>query len=74
MVYCLWYVAYGLVIELLLTGSLAFIMFSLGLSLKPQDFGVAFHQPKALIAGAMAQIFDASSDCFCLAKDLWFAR
>ena len=31
-------------------------MFSLGLSLKPQDFGVAFHQPKALIAGAMAQL------------------
>ena len=51
-----WYGAYGLVIELLLTGSLAFIMFSLGLSLKPQDFGVAFHQPKALIAGAMAQL------------------
>ena len=51
-----WYGAYGLVIELLLTGSLAFIMFSLGLSLKPQDFGVAFHQPKALIAGAIAQL------------------
>ena len=31
-------------------------MFSLGLSLKPQDFGVAFHQPKALIAGAIAQL------------------
>ena len=43
-------------IELLLTGSLAFIMFSLGLSLKPQDFGVALHQPKALIAGAIAQL------------------
>ena len=43
-------------IELFLTGSLAFIMFSLGLSLKPQDFGVAFHQPKALIAGAISQL------------------
>ena len=31
-------------------------MFSLGLSLKPQDFGVAFHQPKALIAGAISQL------------------
>ena len=31
-------------------------MFSLGLSLKPQDFGVALHQPKALIAGAIAQL------------------
>jgi bile acid:Na+ symporter, BASS family len=30
------------VIELLLTGSLAFIMFSLGLSLTPLDFGFAF--------------------------------
>lgn len=43
-------------IELLLTGSLAFIMFSLGLSLTPQDFGFAFQQPKALIAGALAQL------------------
>ncbi len=43
-------------IELLLTGSLAFIMFSLGLSLTPQDFGFAFQQPKALITGALAQL------------------
>ena len=50
-----YYVASRILIELLLTGSLAFIMFSLGLSLKPQDFEVAFHQPKALIAGAIAQ-------------------
>lgn len=32
-------------------------MFSLGLSLQPHDFGVAFQQPKALIAGAIAQLF-----------------
>ncbi len=51
-----YYVASRILIELLLTGSLAFIMFSLGLSLKPQDFEVAFHQPKALIAGAIAQL------------------
>ncbi len=43
-------------IEAVLAGSLAFIMFSLGLSLKPQDFWVAFQQPKTLIAGALVQI------------------
>ena len=31
-------------------------MFSLGLSLKPQDFWVAFQQPKTLIAGALVQL------------------
>lgn len=43
-------------IEAVLAGSLAFIMFSLGLSLKPQDFWVAFQQPKTLIAGALVQL------------------
>ena len=63
-----WHNACGLVIELLLTGSLAFIMFSLGLSLKPQDFGVPFHQPKVLIAGAISQILMLPIIAFVLLK------
>ena len=43
-------------IELMLGVALAFIMFSLGLSLKPSDFNVALRQPKALIAGVTCQI------------------
>ena len=43
-------------IELMLGVALAFIMFSLGLSLKPSDFNVALRQPKALIAGITCQI------------------
>ena len=43
-------------IEVVLAASLAFIMFSLGLSLKPSDFRVAFQQPRALFAGALAQV------------------
>ncbi len=42
--------------EVVLAGSLAFIMFSLGLSLNPRDFSIAFQQPKALFAGALAQL------------------
>ena len=43
-------------IEVVLAASLAFIMFSLGLSLKPKDFLVAFQEPKNLIAGAIVQV------------------
>ena len=42
-------------IELFLGLSLAFIMFSLGLSLEPRDFAVALRQPKALLAGLLCQ-------------------
>ena len=43
-------------IELFLALSLAFIMFSLGLSLEPRDFAVALRQPKALLAGLLCQV------------------
>ena len=61
-------IATQILIELLLTGSLAFIMFSLGLSLRPQDFGVAFQQPKALIAGVISQILMLPLIAFVLLK------
>ena len=38
-------------IELVLGLSLAFIMFSLGLSLSPDDFAVALRKPKAIFLG-----------------------
>ena len=43
-------------IELVLGLSLAFIMFSLGLSLELKDFVVAFRQPRALLAGLLCQV------------------
>ena len=43
-------------IELILSVGLAFIMLSLGLSLQPEDFTRAFQQPRALLAGALAQV------------------
>lgn len=43
-------------IELILTTGLAFIMLSLGISLQPADFTRAFQQPRALLAGALAQV------------------
>ena len=43
-------------IELILSVGLAFIMLSLGLSLQPADFTRAFQQPRALLAGAVAQV------------------
>ena len=43
-------------------------MFSLGLSLRPQDFGVAFQQPKALIAGVISQILLLPLIAFVLLK------
>ena len=43
-------------IELVLGLSLAFIMLSLGLSLVPRDFAVAFRQPRALLAGLLCQV------------------
>lgn len=43
-------------IELVLGLSLAFIMFSLGLSLELRDFVVAFRQPRALLAGLLCQV------------------
>jgi len=43
-------------IESLLSGSLAFIMFSLGISLTYRDFLNALKQPKALLAGIITQI------------------
>ena len=43
-------------------------MFSLGLSLRPQDFGVAIQQPKALIAGVIAQILMLPLIAFVLLK------
>lgn len=44
-------------IEVGLSASLAFIMFSLGLSLEPGDFRAAISRPKALLAGVLTQIF-----------------
>jgi BASS family bile acid:Na+ symporter len=43
-------------VETALSVSLAFIMFSLGLSLKPEDFITAASRPQVLLAGALAQI------------------
>ena len=43
-------------IALALSVSLAFIMFSLGLSLQPADFLRPFQQPRALLAGVLAQV------------------
>ena len=43
-------------IELTLSVGLAFIMLSLGLSLKPADFTRALSQPRAIAGGALAQI------------------
>lgn len=43
-------------IETSLSAALAFIMFSLGLSLKPSDFSRAMSSPKELLAGAVTQI------------------
>ena len=53
-------------IELVLGLSLAFIMFSLGLSLSPEDFAVAFRQPKALFAGLICQVILLPLVAFCL--------
>ena len=43
-------------IELALSTGLAFIMLTLGISLQPADFTRAFQQPRALLAGALAQV------------------
>ena len=43
-------------IELILSIGLAFIMLSLGLSLQAEDFTRAFRQPRALLAGVLAQV------------------
>ena len=43
-------------IELVLSVGLAFIMLSLGLSLQLEDFTRAFRQPRALLAGSLAQV------------------
>ena len=53
-------------IELVLGLSLAFIMFSLGLSLSEKDFAVAFHQPRALFAGLLCQVVLLPLVAFCL--------
>ena len=53
-------------IELVLGLSLAFIMFSLGLSLSPDDFAVAFRQPKALFSGLLCQVILLPLVAFCL--------
>lgn len=41
------------VTELLLPAALAFIMFSLGLTLEPEDFRRVFARPRAIAAGLM---------------------
>lgn len=43
-------------IAVALSLGLAFIMFSLGITLRPEDFRVAALQPRALLAGAVAQV------------------
>jgi len=43
-------------LSLVLPICLAFVMFSLGISLRPADFRVALSQPKTLLAGALAQM------------------
>jgi BASS family bile acid:Na+ symporter len=43
-------------IAIALSLSLAFIMFSLGITLLPRDFRLAALQPRALLAGAIAQV------------------
>ena len=43
-------------LSLVLPLCLAFVMFSLGISLRPSDFRVALRQPKTLLAGALAQM------------------
>ena len=43
-------------IELVLGLSLAFIMFSLGLSLTVEDFAFAVRKPRALLAGLLCQV------------------
>ena len=55
-------------IELVLGLSLAFIMFSLGLSLQPRDFAVALGQPKALLAGLLCQIIGLPLIAFLLIR------
>ena len=55
-------------IELFLGLSLAFIMFSLGLSLEPRDFAVALRQPKALLAGLLCQVIGLPLIAFLLIR------
>ncbi len=55
-------------IELFLGLSLAFIMFSLGLSLDPRDFAVALRQPKALLAGLLCQVIGLPFIAFLLIR------
>ena len=55
-------------IELVLGLSLAFIMFSLGLSLEPRDFAVALRQPKALLAGLLCQVIGLPLIAFLLIR------
>ena len=43
-------------IAVALSLGLAFIMFSLGITLRPDDFRLAVLQPRALLAGAIAQV------------------
>lgn len=46
----------GLMLEVILPLSLAFIMFSLGIGLTLDDFARVFREPRAFVAGAIAQI------------------
>ena len=43
-------------IAVALSLGLAFIMFTLGITLRPEDFRLAVVQPRALVAGAIAQV------------------
>ena len=57
-------------IEILLPLGLAFIMFSLGLSLKVADFKRAFSRPLALVLGLIAQILLLPLTAFLIATGL----
>lgn len=53
--------------ELLLPALLAFIMFGMGLSLKPEDFSRLFKAPKAVALGLIGQMLLLPLMAFCLA-------
>jgi len=56
------------VVQVMLPGGLAFIMFSLGLSLVPHDFMRVFARPRAVLVGLFGQIMMVPAVAFVIAS------
>lgn len=57
-----------IIVDVMLPGGLAFIMFSLGLSLVPRDFMRVFARPRAVLVGLFGQIMMVPAVAFLIAS------